>query len=146
MFQSVLSTAFPSNFLPFIDNHHHLFAICVSRHTYAHFFTFLSCIFSFPFLFHKAKYPTYTFLWLAFLKNLICLGNRSALVFIILLPSFWHLLNIHAHVTCTVYMHACMCACVCAKSLQSCLTLCDPMGCSPPGFSVHGIIQARALE
>ena len=33
-----------------------------------------------------------------------------------------------------------------AKSLQSCLTLCDPMDCSPPGFSVHGILQARILE
>ena len=31
--------------------------------------------------------------------------------------------------------------CVCAKSLQSCLTLCDPMDCSPPGSSVHGIFQ-----
>ena len=31
-------------------------------------------------------------------------------------------------------------------SLQSCLTLCDPMDCSPPGFSVHGILQARTLE
>ena len=29
---------------------------------------------------------------------------------------------------------------------QSCLTLWDPMGCSPPGFSVHGILQARILE
>ena len=29
---------------------------------------------------------------------------------------------------------------------QSCLTLCDPMDCSPPGFSVHGILQARILE
>ena len=28
-------------------------------------------------------------------------------------------------------------ACMLAKSLQSCLTLCDPMDCSPPGFSVH---------
>ena len=26
---------------------------------------------------------------------------------------------------------------------QSCLTLCDPMDCSPPGSSVHGILQAR---
>ena len=26
---------------------------------------------------------------------------------------------------------------------QSCLTLCDPMNCSPPGSSVHGILQAR---
>ena len=29
---------------------------------------------------------------------------------------------------------------------QSCLTLCDPVDCSPPGFSVHGIPQARILE
>ena len=33
-----------------------------------------------------------------------------------------------------------------AKSLQSCPTLCDPMDCSPPGSSVHGIFQARGLE
>ena len=30
--------------------------------------------------------------------------------------------------------------------LQSCLTFCDPMDCSPPGSSVHGILQARILE
>ena len=29
---------------------------------------------------------------------------------------------------------------------QSCLTLCDPMDCSPPGSSVHGIFQAWILE
>ena len=29
---------------------------------------------------------------------------------------------------------------------QWCLTLCDPMDCSLPGFSVHGILQARILE
>ena len=34
----------------------------------------------------------------------------------------------------------------CAQSLQSCLTLGDPMDCSPPGSSVHGILQARILE
>ena len=33
--------------------------------------------------------------------------------------------------------------CVYAKSLQSCLTLCDPMDCSLPGSSVHGILLAR---
>ena len=33
-----------------------------------------------------------------------------------------------------------------AKSLQSCLTLCDLMDCSPPGSTVHGIFQARVLE
>ena len=30
--------------------------------------------------------------------------------------------------------------------VQSCLTLCDPMDCSPPGSSVHGTSQARILE
>ena len=38
-------------------------------------------------------------------------------------------------------MHACV-----LKSLQSCLTLCDPMDCSQPGSSNHGILQARILE
>ena len=33
-----------------------------------------------------------------------------------------------------------------AKSLQSCPTLCDPIDSSPPGSSVHGILQARTLE
>ena len=35
--------------------------------------------------------------------------------------------------------------CACAKSLQSGPTLCDPMDCSPPDSSVHGILQAREL-
>ena len=39
-----------------------------------------------------------------------------------------------------------MVACVHAKSLQLCLTLCNPMDCSPLGSSVHGILQARILE
>ena len=34
---------------------------------------------------------------------------------------------------------------VCAKVLPSRLTLCDPVNCSPPGSSVHGILQARIL-
>ena len=29
---------------------------------------------------------------------------------------------------------------------QSCLTLCNPVDCSPPGSSIHGILQARVLE
>ena len=36
--------------------------------------------------------------------------------------------------------------CIHAQSLQSCLTLCDPIDCSPPGSSVHAILQARMLE
>ena len=33
-----------------------------------------------------------------------------------------------------------------AKSLQSCPTLSDPMDCSLPGSSIHGVFQARVLE
>ena len=36
--------------------------------------------------------------------------------------------------------------CLRARLLQSCPTLCDPMDCSLPGSSVHGILQARTLE
>ena len=36
--------------------------------------------------------------------------------------------------------------CVCAKLLQSYLILCDPVDHSPPGSSVHGILQARIRE
>ena len=40
----------------------------------------------------------------------------------------------------------CSCLCVCVWITQSCPTFCDPTNCSPPGFSVHGIVQARILE
>ena len=42
----------------------------------------------------------------------------------------------------SIYFHMC----VHAKSLQSCPTLFDPMDCSLPDSSVHGILQARILE
>ena len=39
-----------------------------------------------------------------------------------------------------------VCICVCVIVTHSCPTLCDPMGCSPPGAYIHGILQARILE
>ena len=38
------------------------------------------------------------------------------------------------------------CVCVCVLAAQSCPTLCNPVECSPPGSSVHGLLQARILE
>ena len=35
---------------------------------------------------------------------------------------------------------------LCVLVSQFCLTLCDPLNCSPPGSSLHGILQARVLE
>ena len=43
-------------------------------------------------------------------------------------------------------LYLCFTYSLCAKAVQSCLTLCDPMDHSPPGSSVHGILQARILE
>ena len=42
-------------------------------------------------------------------------------------------------------MCVCVCVYVCACA-QLCLTLCDPMGYSPPASSVHGTLQTRILE
>ena len=39
-----------------------------------------------------------------------------------------------------------LCICIICSDAQSCATLCDPMDCSPPGSSIHGIFQARTLE
>ena len=43
-------------------------------------------------------------------------------------------------------MYVCVCVCVCVLVAQSCLTLCNPMDCSPQDSTVHGISQARILE
>ena len=50
--------------------------------------------------------------------------------------SLWYLSIMHISFHCTAA----------AKSLQSCLTLCDPIDGSPPGSPVPGILQARTLE
>ena len=41
---------------------------------------------------------------------------------------------------------SCICVCICMFTTRSCLALCDPMDCNPPGSSVHGLFQARILE
>ena len=45
----------------------------------------------------------------------------------------------------SIYLLMDVCVCVCSVA-QSCLTLCHPMDCSPPGSPVHGILQARILK
>ena len=54
----------------------------------------------------------------------------------------WCLMSRRLIRTCVISCRASMRA----KSLQSCLILCNTMGCSPPGSSVHGILKARILE
>ena len=47
---------------------------------------------------------------------------------------------------CVKYLLAAAAATAAAKSLQSCLTLCNPIDGSPPGSPVHGILQAGTLK
>ena len=60
--------------------------------------------------------------------------------------------HMHIHVCvcmCThMYIHVSMCVCTQTLSMcaQLCPTLCDYVDCSPPGSSVHGILQAKVLE
>ena len=53
----------------------------------------------------------------------------------------YHYFSIHIF-----YFNNVLAAAAAAKSLQSCLTLCDPRDGSPPGSPVPGILQARTLE
>ena len=53
-------------------------------------------------------------------------------------------------ILCPLYMCMCVCVYTClyvhAKSFHSCPTLCNPMDCSLPGSSIHGVLEARILE
>ena len=57
----------------------------------------------------------------------------------------WSLLIARAGICVSGYMWVCVCVCARARA-KSCLTLCDPLDCSPPVSSVHGILQARILK
>ena len=57
-----------------------------------------------------------------------------------------HILTVCLKKNRCIHIHIYICAAAAAKSLQSCPTLCEPMDCSLPGSSVHGILQARILE
>ena len=59
----------------------------------------------------------------------------------VIFHKFEHFLQLKA--VCSLCV--CVCVCVCEVT-QSCPTLCDPVDCSPPGSSVHGILQVRILE
>ena len=61
-----------------------------------------------------------------------CLGSGPALI------EDGLTLRVYPESICVLWVHA--------KSLRSRPTLCDPVDCSPPGSSVHGILQARILE
>ena len=67
----------------------------------------------------------------------------SSPVLLLYLPEF---AQIHVHWAVAKNVQQNTAAAAAAKSLQSCPTLCDPIGGSPTGSTVPGILQARTLE
>ena len=63
-------------------------------------------------------------------------GWRTIGIYILGIPSSYQI----------YYLRSSSCSLCCCLIAKSCPTLCDPMDCSPPGSSVHGISQARILE
>ena len=61
------------------------------------------------------------------------------------LPCHWDFPGKNTGVGCH-FLLQCMKVKTESEVTQSCLTLSDPMDCSPPGSSIHGIFQARVLE
>ena len=59
--------------------------------------------------------------------------------------TWWHLRAQTNSVDEPLALRLCACMRACSAT-QPCLTLCDPMDCSPPGSSVHGTSQVRILE
>ena len=89
----------------------------------------------------------------------ICFTYGNTYVFMLLSPFVPPSLSPTMSTSLSLCLHFCCCPAnrfsntICLDSMtvksevaQSCPTLCDPMGCSLPGSSVHGIIQAIVLE
>ena len=79
--------------------------------------------------------------WVTVVFKFFCQGRRE----------WTHPSRAWGYKTVCLVLHCNLCpthtlAVAAAKSLQSCLTLCDPIDGSPPGSPVPGILQARTLE
>ena len=59
--------------------------------------------------------------------------------------AIFEFINIHGNIKLHGLLHGLLHWRACGRA-QSCPVLCNPMDSSPPGFSVHGILQARMLE
>ena len=75
-----------------------------------------------------------------------CIAGRFFTIWAISVYSCNEILSILSRLVLIEKVQLCSVNFVHAKSHQSCLPLCNPMDYSPPGFSVHGILQARILE
>ena len=83
-------------------------------------------------------FSTFTILWYFFF--LICPSAGNLLKYVLCIIIF----DQYAFFFKNVYLVSRNCECVHAQFLQSCLTFCNPMDCSPPGSSVHGISRRES--
>ena len=104
---------------------------------------------------HMSWSPDFFFLLfhLRFWQLAICsVPTNIKVCFIFLIQGIWHMFSGAGSNLAFVFekcLELCLsCSIVCggAKLLQLCPTLFNPMDCSPPDFSVHGILHVRILE
>ena len=70
------------------------------------------------------------------------LGSMSIELFMILLLKWIFFLScFYSWYVESIQRCVCVCMCVCVCVAELCPALCDPMGCSPPGFSICGVLQ-----
>ena len=87
-------------------------------------------------------FRSYAFIVLNFFQMLLQIIFYFLLIFhTLIFDCLISFLSLHKEPKFSFFKNKEMCVCV-----QSYLTLCDPVNCSLPGSSVHGILQARMLE
>ena len=80
-------------------------------------------------------------------QQIYCSCEKQSVYIYIYTHTYIHIYtHIYIYIYTYIYIHIYICIFVKVLVAQSCLTLCDPMYCSPPGSFVHGILQARILE
>ena len=129
-----------------LNIHYKLFTIFITWHPF--FFLFLSIFFCH---FFRVFYYEFMCIEIYFIENplsffiLLFFPSASSSFLRSFFPSFWNCTGSH-DVPGPDFLGLTSVAWVRAKSLQLCPILCDLTDCSPPGFSVHGILQAIILE
>ena len=89
-------------------------------------------------------YPLFPHSFFSHIGHYRVLSRVPCAILEVLISSVLYIVVCMCQPTPPVYIPlVCVCVCVCMKSLQSCLTLCNPMDCSPPSSSIQGILQAR---
>ena len=114
-------------------------------------YIFIKCYTSLPVVYENSSYwasspnlGILSHLYFSLFSECVVFSHRFLINIFIMTSAIQHIFP-NVYWMCTGYLCTTVCVCVCVCVL-SYLTVYSPIDCSPPGFSVHGIFQARILE